>query len=107
MPFIAPVSGIFKGRHQAVAFPNNTPPAMIEMQVRQQDIRDIIPVKPVFCQRLIQGVVPMQVIMTEKPGILLVSDAIVYEDEAVSFLAQQAPHCPRTESILILWNGPS
>jgi hypothetical protein len=101
MPLVAPISGIFKSRYQPIPFTDNAASAMIEMEMGQQYIGDVIPVKSMFCQGLVQGIVTMQIIMTEKFRILFVADAIVYEDKALAFLDQQAAHSPGTEIVLI------
>jgi hypothetical protein len=74
---------------------------MIKMQMRQQHIGNVIPAKAMHSQGLIQGIIPMQVIMTEKFGILLVADAIVHQDQPPAILDQQATHSPGAEIVVI------
>ncbi len=62
---------------------------MIEMQMGQQHIRNVIPVKAVRRQGFIQGVVAVQIIVAEEPGILLIADAVIHQDQFAAVLDQQ------------------
>jgi hypothetical protein len=87
---------------------------MIEMQMGQQHIRNVIPVKAVGGQRFVEAIVPMKMIVAEEAGILLIADAIVHQDKLVALLDQQATQGPGAEIVLVcrmdltpkrLWNN--
>jgi len=73
---------------------------MVEVQVRQQYVCNIVPMEAVLCQRLVQRIVAMQVIVPEEPGILLIANAIVTRS-ACRLLLQQAAHGPGAEIVLV------
>jgi len=74
---------------------------MIEMQMCQQHIRNIFPAETMFCKRLVQGVIPMQMIMPQEFCILFVANAIVHKDELTAFFYQKATHGPGAEIVLV------
>jgi hypothetical protein len=69
---------------------------MIEMEVCQEYIGNIIPVKAVCGKGFVQSGVAMQVIVTKEFCILFIANTIVYQYEPLAIFNQQATHGPGT-----------
>jgi DNA-binding NtrC family response regulator len=74
---------------------------MIEVQMGQNDIGYIVTVKAMGRQRFVEAVISVQIIISEEFVALLVSDAVVDEDQPVDVLNKQASHGPAAHVILI------
>src|SRR5580658_7651391 len=113
MPRMRPVCRVLKCGNQPVPLADNAAAAMVEMEMRQEDVRDIVAVKAMGGQGFVEGVIAMKIIVAEEAGILLVPDTVVHQDELVALLDEQASQGPGAEVILIrrmdlapkgLWN---
>jgi hypothetical protein len=74
---------------------------MIEMQMGQQHVRNVIPVKAVGRQGFVEAIVTMEIVVAKEAGILLVPDAVIHEDEFAVLLDQETTQGPGAEIILI------
>jgi hypothetical protein len=98
---VAPIGGIPECGNKQVTLPGNASTTMIEMQMREEDIRYIIGRKSMLGEGTIESVIPMEIIVTEEFRILLVSHAIVYEYQSLSIFDQQTTKRPAAHIILI------
>jgi hypothetical protein len=87
MLFIAPIHGILEGWTELpFPIPFNGSTTVVEVQVGQEDIGDIITVESVSREALVQGIIPMQVVMLQELLVLLGANACIKEHEAVPIL---------------------
>lgn len=86
---------------------------MVEMEMRQENVCDIVAVKAMGGEGFVEGVIAMKIVVAEEAGILLIADTVVHQYELVALFDQQATHGPGAEIILIcrmdltpkrLWN---
>src|ERR1700760_2204662 len=80
MTGMRPIPGIAERRNEAIPRADDAPPAMIKMQMCQQHIGDVIPMKTQSGKGRIERIGTMQIIVREEFRILLIADAIVHQD---------------------------
>ncbi len=72
---------------------------MVEVQVREQDVRDVFGCKARFADGFQQCGVAVRLVVAEKFLTLLVAHARVDQDQAIAVLDQQAAHSPGAEVV--------
>jgi hypothetical protein len=87
MLFIAPIHGILEGWTELpFPIPFNGSTTVVEVQVGQEDIGDVIAVESVCREALVQGIIPMQVIVLQELLVLLGANACIEEHKTVFIL---------------------
>src|SRR5690606_2775490 len=98
---IAPIYRIGKSKRRLSVVQVYAAAAMIEVQVRQEHIRHIIRGITSGIQRPDQRIIAVQIVKTQKPGVLLVAYTIVDKDAPVSVFHQEATHGPCAEILFV------
>ena len=87
------MGGIIERQGQALFHTTRAPAAVIEVQVRQNDVGDVIGMKPGFGQRTMQVVFfVVDRIDLPEPGRSLVPEAVINQNQPVVAFQKQAPH---------------
>jgi hypothetical protein len=74
---------------------------MIEVQVREQNVCDVVSGESSFLKFSIQRRIPMQVVVAKKLLGLLVANPRIHQKQSVSMLNEHGAHCPRAQVVFI------
>jgi hypothetical protein len=74
---------------------------MIEVQVREQNVCDVVSGEPSFLKFAVQRRIPMQVVVAKKLFGLLVANSRIDQKQSVPMLDEHGTHCPSAQVVFI------
>ena len=74
---------------------------MVEVQMREQNVCDVVSGEPSFLKFSIQRRIPMQVVVAKELFRLLVANPGIDQKQSISMLNEHGTHCPSAQVVFI------